>query len=168
MLTLYHGSTTIVEQPFVMVGRLNLDFGRGFYLTKYKEQAEVWAKIVASRKKYDATAILNAYQFDLESAISYGFRYKSFDEYNIEWLNYVVDCRQGKDYSDIYDIVSGGVANDNVIDTIEDYEKGIITAEQALGQLRYKKVNHQICIMNQEVIAHYLSFKESQKLDIEI
>ena len=48
MLTLYHGSTTIVEQPFVKVGRLNLDFGRGFYLTKYKEQAEVWAKIVAS------------------------------------------------------------------------------------------------------------------------
>ena len=44
-------------------------------------------------------------------------------------------------------IVEGGVANDNIIDTIEDFEKGIITAEQALGQLRYKHVNHQICII---------------------
>ena len=48
-----------------------------------------------------------------------------------------------------------------VIDTVEDYEKGIITAEQALGQLSYKKMNHQICIINQEVINKYLTFVKS-------
>ncbi len=62
----------------------------------------------------------------------------------------------------LYDIVEGGVANDNVIDTVEDYENGIITAEQALGQLRYKKVNHQICILNQEIIDKYLVFIQSE------
>ena len=72
-----------------------------------------------------------------------------------------MDCRKGKDISSEYDIVEGGVANDNVIDTVEDYEKGIITAEQALGQLCYKKINHQICILNQEVIDKYLSYIES-------
>lgn len=56
--------------------------------------------------------------------------------------------------------MEGGVANDRVIDTVEDYEKGIITAEQALGQLRYKNVNHQICILNQQVIDRYLTFVE--------
>ena len=61
-----------------------------------------------------------------------------------------------------YDIVEGGVANDNVIDTVEDYENGIITAEQALGQLRYKRVNHQICILNQEIIDRYLTFNNSE------
>ena len=40
-------------------------------------------------------------------------------------------------------------------------EKGIITAEQALGQLQYKKVNHQLCILNQEVINRYLTFVRS-------
>lgn len=84
-----------------------------------------------------------------------------FDSYDLEWLNYVVDCRKGKDISSDYDLVEGDVANDNVIDTVEDYEKGIITAEQALGQLRYKKVNHQICILNQSVIDNYLVFVES-------
>lgn len=57
-----------------------------------------------------------------------------------------------------FDIVEGGVANDNVIDTVEDYENGIITAEQALGQLKYKAVNHQICILNQDIADKYLSF----------
>jgi len=38
----------------------------------------------------------------------------------------------------------------------------IITAEQALGQLRYRKVNHQICILNQEIIDRYLIFNYSE------
>ena len=59
------------------------------------------------------------------------------------------------------------MANDNVIDTVEDYEKGIITAEQALGQLKYKKVNHQICILSQFIIDHYLHFLESYTLKLE-
>ena len=54
-----------------------------------------------------------------------------------------------------------------VTDTVEDYEKGIITAEQALGQLRYKKVNHQICILNQSVIDKYLEYIESISLNVE-
>lgn len=66
-----------------------------------------------------------------------------------------------------YDIVEGGVANDNVIDTVEDYENGIITAEQALGQLKYKAVNHQICILNQEIVDKYLTFISSTIINTE-
>jgi hypothetical protein len=54
--------------------------------------------------------------------------------------------------------------NDNVIDTVEDYENGRITAEQALGLLAHKKVNHQICIRMQEVIDTYLRHIESVEL----
>ena len=79
----------------------------------------------------------------------------------------MVSCRQGKDYSSDFDVVEGGVANDNVIDTVEDYEKGVITAEQALGQLQYKKVNHQLCILNQSVIDNYLLFVSSYALESE-
>ena len=51
-----------------------------------------------------------------------------------------------------------------VIDTVEDYENGIITAEQALGQLVYKKVNHQICIRSQAVIDSCLPFVDAVEL----
>jgi hypothetical protein len=87
-----------------------------------------------------------------------GARYKVFDAYDMEWLNYVIDCRRGGELQFQYDVIEGGVANDNVIDTVEDYENGIITAEQALGQLVYKKVNHQICIRSQAVIDTCLKF----------
>lgn len=65
----------------------------------------------------------------------------------------------------MYDIVEGGVANDNVIDTVEDYENNVITAEQALGQLKYKAVNHQLCILNQEIVDNYLSFVSSEQIE---
>lgn len=110
---------------------------------------------------------MSSYIFDENAAKAEGIRFKVFDTYDLEWLNYVVDCRNGKDASADYDIIEGRVANDNVIDTVEDYEKGIITAEQALGQLRYKKVNHQICILNQLVIDKYLKFVGSITLKAE-
>ena len=167
MLTLYHGSQMSVPQPNAKAGRKNLDFGPGFYLTKIKKQAEDWAVVMAGRKGRNAEAVLNTYQFDMDRATVDGVRIKSFPSYDLEWLDYVVACRRGKDYSSEYDIVEGGVANDNVIDTVEDYEKGIITAEQALGQLRYKKVNHQLCILNQAVIDKYLTFGEGTVLERE-
>ena len=167
MLTLYHGSQMSVPQPKAKVGRKNLDFGPGFYLTKIKKQAEDWAVVMAGRKGRNAEAVLNIFQFDMNQVAIDGVRIKSFPTYDLEWLDYVVACRRGKDYSDEYDIVEGGVANDNVIDTVEDYEKGIITAEQALGQLKYKKVNHQLCILSQTVIDKYLTFTESIVIESE-
>lgn len=80
---------------------------------------------------------------------------------------YVVDCRRSGVLQQQFDIVEGGVANDNVIDTVEDYENGIITAEQALGQLKYKEVNHQICILNQDIVDKYLSFVSAEELRTE-
>lgn len=164
MKKLYHGSYTKVSQPLAKVGRKNLDFGRGFYLTKLKEQAEGWAVVIAGRKGRRVIPVVNVFQFDENQAKVEGVCFKVFPTYDIEWLNYVVDCRNGKEFVQNYDIVEGGVANDNVIDTVEDYEKGIITAEQALGQLQYKKVNHQICILSQSVIDRYLQFVESYTL----
>lgn len=161
MITLYHGSNVEVSAPLARIGRKNLDFGRGFYLTSIRKQAADWANIIAMRKGRDAKGIVSVYHFDKAKAIEDGIIFKIFESYDTEWLEYVVDCRKGKNVYAKFDVVEGGVANDNVIDTVEDYEKGIITAEQALGQLQYKKVNHQICILNQEVIDRYLTFVKS-------
>ena len=167
MMTLYHGSYVQVSEPLAKAGRRNLDFGHGFYVTRIREQASAWARVMASRKGRNITPVLNVYRFERTKAEKDGIRFKCFEAYDLEWLDYVVACRKGKDISQDFDVVEGGVANDNVIDTVEDYEKGIITAEQALGQLRYKKVNHQICILNQKVIDKYLKYIESVTLKSE-
>lgn len=162
MITLFHGSNIAVPTPLVKIGREKVDFGQGFYLTKLRNQAGSWAEVIAERKGRNTDPILSSYSFDYDSVKSAGYKIKVFETYNLEWLNYVVDCRKGGEMQHQYDMVEGGIANDNVIDTVEDYENGIITADQALGQLKYKKVNHQICILNQEIADKYLSFTSSE------
>lgn len=163
--TLFHGSDCEVREPQATAGRRNLDFGRGFYLTALRAQAEAWAQVIASRRGRRSKAVVNEYTYDPELAAD--FRFKTFETYDREWLEYVIDCRKGGTMQQQFDIVEGGVANDNVIDTVEDYEKGIITAEQALGQLRYKQVNHQICFLCQEAIDKCLRFVQSEESENE-
>lgn len=167
MITLFHGSYLAVQTPLVKLGRKKVDFGQGFYLTKLRRQAESWAGIIAERKGRNARPVLSTYMLDYDAAKAEGYKIKIFECYNIEWLEYVVDCRKGGILQQQFDMVDGGVANDNVIDTVEDYENGIITAEQALGQLKYKAVNHQICILNQEIVDKYLAFISSENLKME-
>ena len=56
--TLYHGSSVIVEQPLASIGRRDLDFGPGFYLTPLREQAERWALRIRTIKNTSRISIL--------------------------------------------------------------------------------------------------------------
>lgn len=117
------------------------------------------------KKRPKCSPTLTTYTLDYDAVKAEGYNIKVFEKYDIEWLEYVIDCRRGGLLQQQFDMVEGGVANDNVIDTVEDYENDIITAEQALGQLKYKAVNHQICILNQEIVDNYLTFISSETLN---
>ena len=58
MISLFHGTTKEVAEPLVGVGRKKVDFGQGFYLTKMKRQASLWAETIAERRMA-ATPVLN-------------------------------------------------------------------------------------------------------------
>ncbi len=105
MITLYHGSYIVVSSPFVGLGRKKVDFGQGFYLTNIHEQAKAWAETIAERKGRNTNPIVSAYTLDYETVKTDGFRVKIFDSYNLEWLEYVVDCRRGGEMQKQYDIV---------------------------------------------------------------
>lgn len=65
---------------------------------------------------------------------------------------------------EVYDIIEGGIADDQVFNTLDLYISGIYTREQALDQLKYKKPNHQVCITSQEILEKHLHFVSSEKL----
>jgi hypothetical protein len=157
MITLYHTSNVEIPVPDIVHSREHLDFGKGFYLTTLQEQAVKYGQRFL--RKGD-NAILNIYQLDKELA---GFSRIVFDAYDSEWLNYVTACRKGLSHTN-YDIIEGGIADDQVFDTIDLYFSGIYTFEQALNQLRFKHPNHQVCITNQQVLDKHLHFVESIKL----
>ena len=43
LITLYHGSEQLVEEPTLGKGKKNNDFGLGFYCTKSEDLAKEWA-----------------------------------------------------------------------------------------------------------------------------
>ena len=46
-MRVYHVGTEVVEHPEVSKGREGLDFGKGFYITDIRHQAEMWADRMA-------------------------------------------------------------------------------------------------------------------------
>ena len=157
-MRVYHGSTVAVSKPLVRIGRKNLDFGQGFYITDLKEQAVSWASRPLNVNK---PKVLNVYELDLDAVIAHQFRYLHFAAYDEEWLDFVVSNRKGGQLWADYDLIEGGIANDRVFNTIELYSTGLINMEMALQRLQYEQPNNQLCILNQEIVDHHLQFIES-------
>ena len=160
-MRIYHGSTTVIEHPIAAAGREKLDFGRGFYVTDIKSQAELWAERM-QRIKQD-TGIVNVYEMDIDKAKK-EFRYYHFEHYDTKWLQFIVANRMGRDNMEQYDVIEGGVANDRVIDTVEAYMANLMPLENALQELSKHHPNNQLCITNQKVIDECLVFVESYKI----
>lgn len=154
-ITVYHGATQIIDAPLCSVGRSNLDFGQGFYVTDLKEQAIKWAQTIAPRRI--EKPLLNIYELDKEAILAEA-KCKIFTAYDKEWLDFIVGNRQGQKLAEEFDYIEGGIANDRVIDTIKFYIGGVMDEASTLRQLAFHKPNNQICILNQELLNKYLKY----------
>lgn len=157
MMRLYHSSNVEVSRPDTRHSRRALDFGAGFYLTRLREQAERYALRFLKRGE---RAFLNVYEIDEELG---SFTSKVFIAYDAEWLDYITLCRKEQPHVS-YDFIEGGVADDQVFNTVDLYVRGFYTKEQALNELAYKRPNHQICITSQRLLDERLRFVQSVEL----
>lgn len=157
-MILYHGSNKIISKPDTIHSRKNLDFGCGFYATPLKQQAEKWCEKFIRRGDDGIISI-----FNLDETIFTECKILRFTAYSEEWLNFITNCRLGKD-TDIYDLIIGGVANDRVFNTCELYFKQYIDKDTALKRLCFEKPNNQFCFKKQSSINKYLHFERSQRL----
>lgn len=161
-MKVFHGATIAIPRPLVNVGRKQLDFGEGFYVTDLAEQAISWSQHPINAGKEH---VLNIYDFDIEGALSVGYRYKHFVAYDSEWLEFVVSNRRGERLWMNFDIVEGGIANDRVFNTIELYAAGLTPMEAAVKKLQYEKPNNQICLLRQSLVDDYLHFVEAKQIE---
>ena len=86
-----------------------------------------------------------------------------FESYSEEWLDFILQCRTGKDTTD-YDIVIGGIADDKVFNTIELYYDNLINKKEVIRRLRYEKNNLQICFRTQIAFDGYLYYEGSEQI----
>ena len=156
-MIVYHTSKVEVMKPDTRHSRPNLDFGRGFYVTKLKKQALNYADKFILRNQ---RAVLNTYELS-DNWTQYNV--KRFEMYNEEWLDFIIANRKGLPVEQ-FDVVEGGVANDKIFRTLELYFNGDITKADALKQLRFEKINHQICFLSQVAIDNCLTFISSEDL----
>ena len=152
-MIVYHGSSEVVRQPDTRHSYRALDFGKGFYVTTIREQAERWARRKADL--FGGTPVVSRYRMrdDLSQ-----FRVKRFPDDLMEWIEFVCDCRDGKPTYQQYDIIIGKVANDKVFRVVDMYHSGIWDKERALHEIRAYPNYDQIAFITQSAIDALLQY----------
>ena len=147
-MKLYHGSYTEINAIDLKKSKPYKDFGRAFYLTKYYEQAKIWANRLGG--EYKKEGIVTEFEFDEYAYEDESLKILKFDEYNEQWLDFIVFNRSKRNPTHEYDIVEGPVADDDVTRQIDIYLEGRITKEEFLDELKYHKPTHQIAFCTLE------------------
>ena len=144
-MIVFHGSYMAVNEIDLTKGRSNLDFGKGFYVTSIRSQAEYWAE--RTGKFHKTNGIVSEFEFYENAFKHFELKVLRFSDYSEQWLDFVVLNRDP--LSPIpahdYDIVEGPVANDDVNDRIDDYLAGLVPKAEFLNELAHHRPTHQIC-----------------------
>lgn len=189
-MKLFYGADREVIVPKYNYGNPSNDYGLGFYLTSYKEIAELWAT------QYSPNGYLIEYDVDLSNLkvlrlntindedilvwltilISHRFSKDERDRYKkeIEWLekNYLIDLSK-------YDVIIGYRADDSYFLYSRDFVGNELSLEilkdaMKLGKLdiqimlRSKKAFQKIKYLNSFIIPHsdeYELFRNKTKIE---
>ena len=142
---IYHGSNTAVENPRILINGHYKDFGYGFYCTNIEKQAKRWA---LTRR---GASVVSHYQY----VKSKERKILEFPDMTEEWLQFVVDCRSGKEHN--FDIVEGPMADDQIWDYVEDYLNKKFSKEAFWELVKFKYPTHQIVFCTERALEtiHY-------------
>jgi hypothetical protein len=144
MITLYHGSNVFIEKIDLTRSHPDKDFGKGYYLTDIRTQAEAMS-IRRVRIAGEGEPTLTVYSFDESQLHSPELRVKVFDEPTEEWALFVLSNREASftGYTHDYDIVIGPIADDGVAFQLDRYTRHMITLATLVEELTYRKLNRQ-------------------------
>lgn len=144
-MKVFHGSYMIVYEIDLAKGRSNLDFGKGFYVTNIRSQAEYWAERTGRFHKMNG--VVSEFEFYERAFTDEMYKVLRFADYSEEWLDFVILNRDPitEEQRHDYDIIEGPVANDDVNNRIDDYLAGFVKKTDFLKELTYHRPTHQIC-----------------------
>lgn len=175
LITVYHGSEKIVEQPAFGEGKKNNDFGLGFYCTVNEELAKEWA--VSSRRD----GFSNRYTLNTEYLNILNLNCPDYTILN--WIAVLVEhrlfsikspvARRAKRYLidnfsinvNAFDLIIGYRADDSYFDYAESFLNNGITVEQLAQAMRLGKLGEQIVIKSKAAFSNlkYEGFDIAEK-----
>ncbi|MDR3337175.1 MAG: DUF3990 domain-containing protein [Treponema sp.] len=160
-VTLYHGSNIEIARIDLSKCRPYKDFGRGFYTTPFEEQA--WAMARRTARLYRGTPCITLFDTDKGILDDTSFKTRAFDTPCIEWALFVINNRN-RAFADAanpecnidnkYDMVSGPVANDDLVALLNLYIAGTISNAALTAEMTFRKMTSQISFHTERIIAH--------------
>lgn len=173
-ITLYHGSTKVIEKPVLGLGNPKNDYGLGFYCTENLELAKEWA----STERSDGFA--NSYEIGFEG---FNILYLNKVPYHIlNWLSILLQNRtfvisqglpsEAKAYLldnflpeyEYYDLIIGYRADDSYFSFANAFLNNTISFEQLRKAMFLGKLGEQVVLKSEEAFSR-LVFKESIPVD---
>lgn len=175
IITLYHGSEQLIEEPTFGKGKWNNDFGLGFYCTESEDLAKEWA--VSSLRN----GFANRYTLDTEYLNILNLNSPDFTILN--WIAVLVEhrlfsiktpvARRAKRYLvenfsvnvNAFDVVTGYRADDSYFDYAESFLNNGITVEQLARAMRLGKLGEQIVLKSRFAFSklHYEGFEVADR-----
>lgn len=153
-MILYHGSNTMVDAIDLSYSNPFKDFGRAFYLSPDREQAQRLAEVKAI--KSGGTAVVSSFEFDEQLLTSSALKVKTFDGYSQEWAEFIYSNRdEQQSFAHPFDVVYGPIADDYIGLQIINYKRQYITFKEFLRKIKYHKgVTFQYAFCTQTATNH--------------
>ena len=155
ILTLYHTGYDIIESPDLHHGRINADFGQGFYLSTSGEFAGKWAK-----ERQEREVIVNEYELDLKDLAVMQFTRDA------DWLSYILSNRRARDRHPEMDVIIGPISNDTLYETYGLITNGYLDESEILRLLQIGPEFIQVVIKTEKAKSQ-LKFLGSRTIDHE-
>lgn len=159
-MVLFHGSPIIIDRPEYGKGRINNDYGRGFYCTEDKLLAKEWA-VDENRDGY-----VNQYELDLDGLKVIDL---NSEEYCVlHWITVLLNnrrfdldtplSREAYRYlSDNFmpelsgaDVIRGYRADDSYFSFAQDFINGVISVSQLTGALKLGELGQQVVLKSRD------------------
>ncbi len=150
-MILYHGSNCEIETIDLTKCKPFKDFGQSFYLTTLLPQAKEMAEKVA--KRFGGSPVVNVFEFSQEQAKD--LLVKEFSSPNREWAEFVMANRSRNSVhpAESFDLIIGPVANDDIATLFRTFAMKIISIDELVNGLRFRKLNNQYAFRTKKAIA---------------
>lgn len=132
-MILYHGTASEIQRVDVKLGRERKDFGKsqaiGMMHKKFREVVR------RSKGKQDSAYLERLYEITLNKDCMSKLNIKVFHTADLEWLDFVLMCREKGGMPHAYDMVAGPTADDDTVFCLKAYGM-VYTARSARMLLR--------------------------------
>ena len=160
-MTVYHGSNIEIDVIRLEKSMPYKDFGKGFYTSPVQEHA--WRMAVrTARINKKGSPCVTAFSFNDVFFNDTALKIKQFANPDQEWARFVINNRNRQfmethshecNLDAKYDIVTGPVANDDIVALMDVFLAGLISDDVLAKELSFRELSNQLSFHTEKAVS---------------